>query len=95
MVWDEDLSVGAGKGQDTYQNSVGPNYFHTMGIPFFAGRDFSWNDTTSTGPKIILNQTAAKFLFPDRSPIGQTVTKHEGREDIPLRSRGRGGGREI
>ncbi len=77
-VWDQDLSVGAGKGQDTYENRIGPNYFHTMGIPIFAGRDFSWNDTSTTGPKIILNQTAAKLLFPDRSPIGQTVTKHEG-----------------
>ncbi len=78
FMWDEDLSVGAGKGQDVYHNSVGPNYFHTMGIPFFAGRDFSWNDTTSSGPKIILNQAAVKLLFPDRSPLGQTVTKRDG-----------------
>jgi predicted permease len=78
FIWDQELSVGAGKAQDTYHNSIGPNYFHTMGIPIFAGRDFSWSDTSSTGSKIILNQTAAKLLFPDRSPIGQTVTKHEG-----------------
>jgi predicted permease len=77
FMWGEDLSVGAGKSQNTYQNSVGPNYFHTMGIPILAGRDFSWNDTTSTGLKIILNQTAAKLLFPDRSPIGLTVTKQD------------------
>jgi hypothetical protein len=44
----------------------------------FAGRDFSWNDTTSSGPKIILNQAAVKLLFPDRSPLGQTVTKRDG-----------------
>ena len=81
-MWDEDLSVGAGKAQDTYHNSIGPNYFHTMGIPFFAGRDFSWNDTKSTGLKIILNQTAAKLLFPDRSPIGLTVTKHDDKTTV-------------
>ena len=74
FLWDEDLSA-AGKSQDTYHNSVGPNYFHTMSIPILAGRDFSWSDTPSTGLKILLNQTAAKLLFPDRSPIGQTVTK--------------------
>ena len=78
FMWDQDLSVGPGKAQDTYRNSIGPNYFHTMGIPIFAGRDFSWNDTSSTGPKIILNQRAAKLLFPGRSPIGQTITKRDG-----------------
>ena len=79
FFWDEDLSVGAGKTQNVYHNSVGPDYFKTMRIPLFAGRDFDWSDTPSTGPKIILNQAAVKLLFPDRSPLGQFVTKHEGK----------------
>ena len=79
FFWDEDLSVGAGKTQNIYHNSVGPDYFKTMRIPLFAGRDFDWSDTPSTGPKIILNQAAVKLLFPDRSPLGQFVTKHEGK----------------
>jgi len=54
-------------------NDIAPNYFHTMRIPILEGRDFSWSDTESSGPKIILNQTAAKLFFPGRSPIGQTV----------------------
>ena len=81
-VWDEDLSVGAGKSQDVHHNSVGPNYFHTMGIPIFAGREFSWNDTKSTGLKIILNQRAAKLLFPDRSPVGLTVAKRDDNKTV-------------
>jgi predicted permease len=78
-IWDEDMSTGAGKTQDIYHNSVGPDYFRTMGIPIFAGRDFSWKDTPSAGLKIILNQAAAKLLFPDQSPLGQFVTKHDGK----------------
>ena len=78
-VWDEDLSVGDGKTTDTYHNSVGPDYFNTMRIPIVAGRDFNWNDTPSTGLKMIINQAAAKALFQDRSPLGQTVTKHDGK----------------
>ncbi|HEY4357481.1 MAG TPA: ABC transporter permease [Acidobacteriaceae bacterium] len=78
-VWDEDMSVGEGKTHDVYHNSIGPQYFSTMGIPIFAGRDFAWSDTPSTGLKIILNQTAAKALFPDRSPLGQTVVRHGGK----------------
>jgi predicted permease len=82
FIWDEDLSAGAGKTQNIYHNSVGPDYFKTMRIPIFAGRDFDWGDTRSTGPKIILNQAAVKLLFPDRSPLGQFVTKHEGKATI-------------
>jgi predicted permease len=78
QVWNQELSVGPGKAEPTYHNAVGPNYFHTMGIPILAGRDFSWSDTASTGPKIILNKTASKLLFPGRSPIGLTVTKRDG-----------------
>jgi predicted permease len=77
--WDEDLSVGAGKTQNVYHNSVGPDYFKTMRIPIFAGRDFSWDDTPSTGLKIILNQAAVKLLFPDGSPLGKFVARHEGK----------------
>jgi predicted permease len=78
-TWDEDISAGAGKTHDTYHNSVGPAYFKTMGIPIFAGRDFAWSDTASTGLKVILNRTAARLLFPDRSRLGQFVSRHEGK----------------
>jgi predicted permease len=77
MVWDEDLSAGDGKVHDIYHNSVAPDYFRTMRIPLFSGRDFSWNDTASSGQKMIVNQAAAKLLFPDREPIGQFITKKE------------------
>jgi predicted permease len=54
-------------------NDVAPNYFQTMHIPLFQGRDFTWNDTKASGLKIILNQSAARLLFPGRSAIGQSI----------------------
>ena len=75
--WDEYFSAPGGKSSNIYENAVAPEYFRTMRIPLFEGRDFRWNDTIPGGLKVILNQTAAKFLFPDRSPIGQTITKQE------------------
>jgi predicted permease len=77
-VWDETLTGATSEGGDVYHNNVGPGYFQTMGIPMFEGRDFTWNDTPSSGLKIILNRTAAKLLFPNGSALGQTVTKKEG-----------------
>jgi predicted permease len=77
-TWDEDFSAVDGKTHNIYENSVAPEYFQTMGIPFFSGRDFSWNDIASSGRKVILNQAAAKLLLPNRNPIGQFVTKKDG-----------------
>jgi len=56
---------------------VAPEYFATMRIPLFSGRDFRWQDTKATGKKIILNQTAARILFPGRNPIGQSVLNYD------------------
>jgi predicted permease len=81
-VWDEDLSAGGGKTQNVYHNHVAPNYFHTMHIPIVAGRDFDWNDTPSSGLKIILNEAAVKLLFPDRNPLGQFVARQEGKKTV-------------
>ena len=81
-MWDEDLFVGAGKVQDVYFNSVGPDYFKTMRIPLYDGRDFAWTDTTATGLKIILNQAAVKLFFPDRNPLGQFVSEQEGKTTV-------------
>jgi len=59
--------------EDLAINDVGPGYFAAMHIPILQGRDFRWSDTPASGRKIILNQTAAKTLFPDRDAVGQSV----------------------
>ena len=74
-VWDEDFHTPLSSGdRDTYMNAVSPNYFLTMHIPILAGRDFQWNETTASGLKIILSESAARTLFPNGSAVGQTVT---------------------
>jgi predicted permease len=60
--------------QVVYQNEVGPAYFATMQIPLLAGREFTWRDTNASGLKVLLNEKAAKILFPGRSAIGEQVT---------------------
>ena len=54
-------------------NHVAPAFFSTMRIPMLQGSDFAWQDTRSSGGKIILNQSAANALFPGGSAIGQLV----------------------
>jgi len=59
--------------QDIHLNHVAPNFFSTLRIPLLEGRDFLWQDTRTSGAKIILNQSAAKALFPGRNAVGQSV----------------------
>jgi predicted permease len=54
-------------------NSVGPDYFATMRIPLYQGREFRWADTNASGLKMILNESAAKLLFPGQDALGQQV----------------------
>ena len=75
--WNGRYSAPGGSPSLMWMNSVGPNYFATMRIPLLLGREFTWSDTKASGLKIILNQSAAKLLFPDRSAIGQQVINPE------------------
>jgi predicted permease len=56
-----------------YMNSVGPDYFRTMRIPLYQGREFSWADSKASGLKITLNRSAANLLFPDEDAVGRQV----------------------
>lgn len=51
-----------------------PGYFELMGIPVVAGRTFSDNDTPRTEPVAIINEAAARRLFPNEDAIGHGVT---------------------
>jgi len=53
-----------------FGNSVGPNYFATMGIPLLGGREFSEADSASSPKVAIINETMARRYFAGRNPIG-------------------------
>jgi predicted permease len=75
MTITNDFQTPFSKGdREAYTNIVAPEYFATMRIPMLAGRDFRWTDTRTEGKKIILNQAAAKILFPGQNAVGQQVT---------------------
>lgn len=62
-----------GEAKAVDQNEIAPNYFQTLGIPILAGRAFRWNDTVHSEVKIVLNQKAAKLLFPGKTAVGQRL----------------------
>ncbi len=52
---------------------ITPGYFRAMGILILEGRDFDGRDRTGTPRVAILNQTAARSLFPGEDPVGKRV----------------------
>src|SRR5213075_1119036 len=55
-------------------NSVGTNYFSTVGLPVLRGRAFTEVEATQPGPSVaIIDEPLAKKLWPDGDAIGQRV----------------------
>jgi len=53
---------------------ISEGYFHAMGIPLRAGRDFTERDAKDAQKVVIINQTAARNLFPGgEDPLGKVL----------------------
>ena len=71
-------------------NSVGANYFSTVGLPV-RGRVFSESEATQPGPNVaIIDEILAKKLWPDGDALGQRIQYVGG--NIPGDQRGAGSG---
>lgn len=56
-------------------NSVGSDFFATLGIPILAGRDFDDRDTVQSFPVAIVNETFAANLGGTAAAIGKRFTR--------------------
>jgi len=54
--------------------SVMPNYFRTLGIPFVAGRDFTDQGAAGIAGETVINETMARRYFPNENPIGKRIS---------------------
>jgi hypothetical protein len=66
---------------DNY-TSVGHDYARTMGLTITAGRDFAEGDAGGRGAAI-LNEAAARVLFPGEQAVGQLLKLGEHATDAP------------
>ena len=59
---------------DVAWNSVGADYFSTVGLPVTRGRGFTEAEATQPGPKVaIIDEVLAKKLWPDGDALGQRI----------------------
>ena len=59
---------------ETAWNSVGADYFSTVGLPVVQGRAFTEAEATQPGPKVaIIDEVLAKKLWPEGDALGQRI----------------------
>ena len=56
---------------------VTPGYFASLGIPMVRGRAFTEEDRAPGASTMILSQTFAQRLFPNRNAVGQRIKTNE------------------
>jgi predicted lysophospholipase L1 biosynthesis ABC-type transport system permease subunit len=57
----------------TWMNAVSPGWFHTMGMTFTAGRDFTRADDRGQSPLAIVNETFVRRFLNGQASLGQEV----------------------
>ena len=68
----------------SFFNSVGPDFFKTLGIPLLAGRDFTTADTLGTPKVAIVNQAFAKKFNLGANPVGKRMAQGSGKLDMEI-----------
>jgi ABC-type antimicrobial peptide transport system permease subunit len=66
-------SLSGGQRLRVSTSAIDQGYFQTMGIGMIAGRDFTSIDLPRESSTVIITDSLAKRLWPDRSPVGEQV----------------------
>jgi len=78
-TWNDNVLI-EGSDEDkgsAWMNYLGPGYFHTIGTPLLAGRDFDDRDTATSVKVAIVNQAFARKMFKGADPVGRRFRIHE------------------
>ena len=54
-------------------NEVGPAYLYTLGIPLFAGREFTPADNETSLPVVVVNETMVQRFWHGENPVGKRL----------------------
>ena len=85
LLVDGKVPPNAIDGRGEIRNNVAAsNFFHTLGVPVVAGRDFSDADLGSSPKVAIINETFAKRYLPGEDPIGHRVGGKDAKNQLTI-----------
>jgi predicted permease len=70
-VWAEGVARTRANAKTSDGNRVGAQYFEVVGMPVVMGRSFGPQDTRQSKPVAVVNETLARRLYPEGSPVGR------------------------
>jgi predicted permease len=76
--------VANGTSRTVRSNVIGPDFFHTLGVPVLAGRDFADSDTATSPHVGIINELFAKRFVPNQDPLGHSIGTDDGKYQMTI-----------
>jgi predicted permease len=73
VITSDHPDVDPNRAPDIIFNPITPGYFRTMRLPLLGGREFSDADVPGAPPAVILNEAAARSLFPRQNVVGKQI----------------------
>ena len=70
---------GDSRRMQTFFNFISPHYLATLDIPLLTGRGFADRDGAKAPEVAVVNQTLARRIWPNESPLGKRLTWTMGR----------------
>jgi predicted permease len=65
-------------------NEVGPDFFHTLGVPILMGREFTAADTAASQKVAVVSELFAQRFLPHQDPLGHHVGGLFNNEDMVI-----------
>jgi predicted permease len=65
-------------------NEVGPDFFHTLGVPILMGREFTDADTAASPKLAVVSELFAQRFLPHQDPLGHHVAGMFKDEDMVI-----------
>ncbi|MBZ5558225.1 MAG: ABC transporter permease [Acidobacteriia bacterium] len=80
----EGFKAGPDTDVNSSVNSVAPAYFHTLGIPILAGREFTRADAAASSKVVIVNEAFAKKFNLGSGAVGRHMSDKSGNGPLPF-----------
>jgi predicted permease len=80
----EGYPTGPDVDNDSRYNEVGAGYFHTMGMPVLAGREFTTSDKLGAPKVAIVNEAFVKKFNLGRDAVGKRMGESGGKLDMEI-----------
>ena len=75
--WMAKMEPASGTSTMKRSNDVGPDFFHTLGVPILMGREFTDADTATSQKVAVVNELFAQRFLPNQSPLGHHSSQRE------------------